>query len=322
MRAGYLGLWLLAGLVLAGAAQAQMHAYGLAAKVNGVGISNQTLEYSFQEYLREQGQNIAAMRHPGRVKVLRRETLDLLIDQELAWQAAQRARVLATDEEVTEAVDRMRAQFRSAQVFVSRLAIEGYSEASYREHIKRLVSAQKYLDAVAATVQVTEREVHDFYTANLDKFRAPEQIRVRHILLRVAPDATDEDRQAARKRLTAILDELRRGGDFAALATRHSDDGSAARGGDLGYFPRGGMVPPFEQAAFALQVGEVSGIVETPFGLHLIELEDRRPARLVSEAEARQQILDYLRREKSRAAVDTELQRLRSGAEIEVLLPL
>ncbi len=322
MSAARVGLWLLAGLLLAEAAQAQMHAWGVAAKVNGAGISNQTLEYSFQEYLREQGQNIAAMRYPGRVKALRRETLDLLIDQELAWQAARHAQMLATDEEVTEAVDRMRARFRSPQVFVSRLAIEGYTEASYREHMRRLVSARKYLDAVAAGVEVSEQEVHQFYTANPDRFRVPEQVRARHILIKVAPDAAEQAKQTARKRLAAILTELRSGGDFATLATRHSDDGSAVRGGDLGYFPRGHLVAPFEEAAFALRPGEVSGIVETPFGLHLIELEDRRPARLVSEAEAREQIRAYLRRAKSRAAVNAELRRLRSRAEIEILLPL
>jgi hypothetical protein len=158
-------------------ARAQMHAYGMAATVNGVGIPNETLERSFQEYLREKNVNIAAVRNPERVKGMRREVLDLLIDQELAWQAAQREQVLATGPEVDEAVGAMRGQFRSEQAFASRLAIEGYTEESYREHLRRLVSARKYLDRVAAKAsEVGEEEIHAFYAANPDKFTMTERI--------------------------------------------------------------------------------------------------------------------------------------------------
>jgi hypothetical protein len=168
-------MWLII-LVLGGSAQAQMSAYGMAARVNGVGISNEKLERSFQEYMGESGQNIAAIRYPGRVKVLRREALELLIEQELVWQAAQKKGVVATPEEVTQTVDKMRAGFRSSDAFVTRLAIEGYTEESYREHMKRLVSAQKYLDNLTSGVEVSDAEVHDFYAENTDKFRqVPEE---------------------------------------------------------------------------------------------------------------------------------------------------
>jgi hypothetical protein len=157
------------------AAHAQVHAYGMAAKVNGEGISNEALERSFQEYLRESNVNLGSVRNPERVKGMRREALDLLIDQELAWQAAQKTTVLATDAEVDEAVVAMRAQFKSEQAFASRLAIEGYTEASYREHLRRLVSARKYLDRVAAKAPpVSDEEIHTFYAANPDKFTVTE----------------------------------------------------------------------------------------------------------------------------------------------------
>jgi hypothetical protein len=166
--------WLLA-LMTAGAASAQVHAYGLAAKVNGVGISNETLERNFQEYLRENNVNLAAVRNPERVKGMRREALDLLIDQELAWQAAQKEKVLATRAEVDEAMASMRGQFKSEQIFANRLAIEGYTEESYREHLRRLVSARKFLDRVAENaLKVSEEEIHAFYTGNPDKFTMTE----------------------------------------------------------------------------------------------------------------------------------------------------
>ncbi len=102
------------------------------------------------------------------------------------------------------------------------------------------------------------------------------QIRARHILLRMPADATPAQRDSVQTLAGQLRDQARGGGDFAALAQQHSQDGSASQGGDLGFFGRGQMVGPFEQAAFALQPGQVSDVVETPFGLHVIKLEERR----------------------------------------------
>jgi len=302
---------------------AQMSAYGLAATVNGAEISNQTLERSVQEYLRENNVNVAAVRNPERLKAMRREVLDLLIEQELAWQAAQKTEVLATEAEVAEAVRATRAQFKSEQAFVSRLEIEGYTEASYRQHVRRLVSAKKYLDRVGASAPaVGDEAVHAFYTANPDKFMLPEQVRARHILVKVAPGAGEEAKRAAREKTAGILAEVRAGGDFAALARKHSEDATAAQGGDLGFFPSGRMVKPFEDAAFALDPGAVSDVVETPFGFHLIKVEERRAPGPVPEDAAREQIRAYLHSVHAREAVQAELQRLRAAATIDVLVPM
>lgn len=103
------------------------------------------------------------------------------------------------------------------------------------------------------------------------------QIRARHILLRVAPDASAEEREATLARAAEIQAQAAAGADFAELAREYSQDpGNAQNGGDLGFFPRGQMVPPFDEAAFALDVGEVSDIVETPFGFHIIKVEERQ----------------------------------------------
>ena len=311
-------------LLAAGApAPAQMSAYGTAATVNGVGISNETLERNFQEYLRERNVIIAAVRNPERVSSMRREVLDLLIDQELAWQAAQKAKVLATEAEVEEAVDAVRSNFRSEQAFETKLKIEGYTAEIYRGHMKRLVSARKYLDRVAAPAsEVGEEEIHAFYTGNPDKFTLPEQVRARHILVKADPGTGEEGRRAARDKAAGILKELRAGGDFAEFARKYSDDSTAAEGGDLGAFPRGRMEKPFEEAAFALEAGEVSGPVETPFGVHIIQVEGRIPQSIVPEDAAREQVRSFLQGVKAREAVQAELSRLRSAAKIEILLPL
>ncbi len=314
--------WLVTLALLAWPALGQMSAYGLAAKVNGAGISNEKLERSFDEYLREQGQNIAAIRYPDRVKELRREALDLLIEQELAWQAAQHNGVIASPEEVQGTVEKMQASFPSPEEFVARLKIEGYTEEGYREHMRRLISGKQYLDRIAAKAQVTDQDVQAFYDDNPDKFATPELVRARHILIKVAPSADEDTRRAAREKMDDLLAQARGGADFADLARQHSQDGSAPSGGDLGYFGRGQMVPAFEQATFALQPGEVSDVVETRFGLHIIKLEERKPAGKATLAEAQDQIRVFLRQTKGRQAVDQELERLRIDADIEILLPL
>ena len=296
--------------------------YGAAARVNGVEISNETLEHGFEEYLRDRGENITAMRQPGRVKAMKRETLELLIDQELAWQAAEKSGVLATPAEVDKALADMQGQFHSKEAFLARLATEGYTEESYREHIHRLESARKYLEQAAKEQAVDDAEVHAFYVANPDRFRWPEQVRARHILLRVPPDADEATVAAATKRLEGLHERLDAGADFAALAREHSEDGTAAQGGDLGFFARGQMVAPFEAAAFALAPGQVSQVVRSPFGLHLIRVEERRPARTVPEEQAQEQIGTYLQRRGVEDAVAAELLRLRANARIEVLVAL
>jgi len=302
---------------------AQMSAYGLAARVNGVGISNETLERSFQEYIREQNMNIAAIRNPDRVKRMRLETLDLLIDQELAWQAARKAKALATDAEVDEALRAVRSEFHSEQAFASRLAVEGYTEERYREHLRRLVSARNYLDRVAAEgPKVNDEEIHSFYAANPDKFIQPERIHARHILVKEAPGSGEDGKHTAQRKAAGILKELRAGEDFAEMARKYSEDSTAAQGGDLGWFARGKMVKPFEDAAFALKAGAVSAPVETPFGVHIIQVMERAPQEIVSEKEAKERIRSFLQGAKGRDAVREELQRLRAAAKIEILLPL
>ncbi|WP_119154253.1 SurA N-terminal domain-containing protein [Caldimonas tepidiphila] len=132
-------------------AAAQLHAAGLAARVNGAGISVEKLERSFEEHLRERGIHIAAVRRPERVKALKRETLELLVEQELLWQEASRRGVLADEGEVGQALAALRSRFPSAAAFAARLASEGYTEDGYREHLRRLLSARKLLAQAAAS---------------------------------------------------------------------------------------------------------------------------------------------------------------------------
>lgn len=152
---------------------------------------------------------------------------------------------------------------------------------------------------------VTDAEIQAYYDANKSTFEEPEQVRARHILIRVPNDGDDAAKAAARAKVEGLLTRVKAGEDFSELAKSNSEDESnAPRGGDLGFFPRGRMVPPFEDAAFALQPGETSGIVETGFGLHLIKVEERRAAGARPFADVKGEIDEKLRREAGKKAAE------------------
>src|SRR2546422_1696408 len=151
--------------------------------------------------------------------------------------------------------------------------------------------------------EVKDDDVAEYYALHKeDKFTEPEQVRARHILIKVAADAGADAKAAARKKTEEVLAKVKAGADFAALAKESSQDpGSAAKGGDLGLFPRGRMTPTFEEAAFALQAGGVSDVVETPFGFHVIKVEEHRPGGVKPLEAVHDEIADGLKQERSLA---------------------
>ncbi len=149
-------------------------------------------------------------------------------------------------------------------------------------------------------VDIPEEEIKAYYEVNIDDFVIEEQVKARHILIKVTPDADPEKVGEARKKTEEILARAKKGEDFASLAEQYSEGPTAKKGGDLGYFPRGRMVKEFEDAAFSLKPGEISPVVRTQFGFHIINLEDIRQERTQSLDEVRKSIESTLRDQESR----------------------
>ncbi|HJQ84469.1 MAG TPA: SurA N-terminal domain-containing protein [Candidatus Binatia bacterium] len=153
-------------------------------------------------------------------------------------------------------------------------------------------------DDFAGEVKPTDGEIAEYYELHKDeRFTEPEQVRARHILVKAPADA--EAKAAARKKASDLLARVKAGGDFAALAKQSDDPGSAANGGDLGLFPRGRMTPAFEKAAFDLAPGTVSDLVETPFGFHVIKVEEHREGGTKPLDAVRDEIVATLGKERS-----------------------
>jgi peptidyl-prolyl cis-trans isomerase D len=153
-------------------------------------------------------------------------------------------------------------------------------------------------------VKVSDLEVKDYYEYNLEMFREPEKVRARHILFKLAPDASEATEKKVREKAEKVLKEARKGKDFAALARKYSEGPSKKNGGDLGYFSKGQMVKSFEEAAFSMKKGEISDLIRTRFGYHIIKVEDIKKAETKPLKDVRDQIVKTLTKDASTELAD------------------
>ncbi len=143
-------------------------------------------------------------------------------------------------------------------------------------------------------VQIGDDEIGSYYEYNIDKYSEPKKVKARHILFRLEEKAPEDKEKEVREKAESVLRDAREGKDFAELARKYSEGPTKSKGGDLGYFSSGQMVETFEDAAFKLNIGEISDLVRTPFGYHIIKVEDVKEAREKTLDEVRDQIIDTL----------------------------
>jgi len=313
----------LAGALLAVPALFAQDGPAVAARVNGEAIATIRLERALEAYMAQNEFESARALDPKDQETIKRQVLDVLIGRELLWQDAQAQGAVASDQEVAETMARLARRYESESAFETKLREGGWTRDTYAEELKHRLSVHRLVNEhLSKTIEVTDEEVAVFYQDNLDRFQRPAEVHARHILLKLQPDAPAAEEQAVRQRIAALEQRLAAGADFAELAKAASEGPSAPGGGDLGFFGPGRMVPPFEQAAFALQPGQVSGPVRTQFGYHLIKLEERRgggPAPLDEVSDAIRQHLYGLEQQQ---LANTRARDLREAAEIEMLLDL
>lgn len=178
---------------------------------------------------------------------------------------------------------------------------------------------------VASQVQVTPADLQSYYRDHQDQYRVPEQVNVRHILIKTplpGPDGKVDDNavKAAKAKAEDVLNKLKAGGNFAELAKKYSDDTvSAEKGGDLGWINRGQTVPEFEKAAFSLSKGQTSGLIQSSYGFHIIQLLDKHDAHVKSLAEVKDEIEPLVRQQKAQVAADNLANKFTSQAKAQGL---
>lgn len=288
------------------------------ARVNGDAINRADLEEAVTEVEARAGQPMPA---DQRDRVLR-AVLDQLIGYRLLVQESAARKTAVPDADVEARIGQIRSQFPSEEIFQQQLQQRKMTleqlRVDTRSSMQITLMLQAELDAKTA---VTPEQISDFYVKNPAAFQQGERVKASHILVRVQANADPAEREKARAKAAGLLADLKAGKDFAALAKQYSDDpGSGAQGGDLGYFQRGQMVPPFEEAAFALPVGQTSELVTSDFGFHIIRVTDRQPGRTQAIDEVRGEIEEYLqgqnREQQTRLFVDA----LKAKGKVEIYI--
>ena len=164
-----------------------------------------------------------------------------------------------------------------------------------RLFVNTLLTTDVIKKEVLDKIEVTDADIRMYYELHSDEFRTPEMVRARHILIAVAENAPEKEKTEAREKAEDILQKLKSGGDFAKLAAEYSDDrGSRDRGGEIGFFARGRTDPRFEKVAFSLKPGEISDVVETKFGYHIIQTEEKKESSVRPLDEVRKVIKDKI----------------------------
>jgi peptidyl-prolyl cis-trans isomerase C len=288
------------------------------AKVNGEAIGKDEFEQAVKNLESRAGQPVPAER---RAEVYR-GLLDQMIAYKLLLQQSRALKVTIADAEIDDRIKKIQAQFPNEQAFTKALTEQHVTiDRLKKDQRDQLLIAKVMETEVNSKVTVTPKDVDDFYAKNTDKFKEPENIHAAHILIRVPEGADAAAKAKAKAEAEAILKEVRGGADFAAVAKQKSQDpGSAPGGGDLGSFAKGQMVPQFEEAAFKLKPGQVSSVVETPFGFHIIKLIEHKPARTVPLEEARTQLTDMLKQQQANQMADAYIASLKSKSKIDIYI--
>lgn len=278
---------------------------GKVASVNGVIINQYLFNSAMSSYQQAYDAGILTAEGLTQYKTI---VLENLISNELLYQESQKIGIKVDEKDINEAYDSRKAQFASEAEFLETLSQYKFTADEFKDQIRWGLSIQNF---ITAQFTVTDEETKKFYDDNPDYFN---QIKASHILILSNPDDDQAKKDEAKKQIEDISKRLKSGEDFTALAKEVSQDTyTKENGGDLDYFFKGQMVQPFEDAAFALEVGETSNIVETDYGYHIIKLTGKN---IISFDDAEEDIKSFLQNSK----INNYVTELRSKATVEIFL--
>jgi peptidyl-prolyl cis-trans isomerase SurA len=258
-----------------------------------------------------------------RVQEIFRKVLEKLIEEKLIDQEVKKSGIKVTSKEVEGAIEEVKRRYAVDQEnFEKLLAAEGVTLETFKKEIEKQILRTKVINwAVKVEPMAGEKELRDFYQKHIDRYRVNESYRISHILFPIPKDASLEQSREIRKRSQKVLERIKGGEDFGEMALLYSEDPSSRKdGGDMGYFKRGELLPTLEREALRLQVGEVSGVIRTEFGFHIVKLLDRKGGEPPSFEEVKEKVqADYYDREMEKAYLQF-LSKLKEKSVIEIKL--
>ena len=268
-------------------------------------------------------QRISPDKMQQRNLLLFKTALDSLIRVALVKNQARLLNVTADPAQIDQVLKQYSQRFRTPEEFQKALASQGLAESDLRSEIEESIIVQKVLDqAVKGVPEATDAEIGKFYDENPSAFETPEQVHAAHILLRTDPKGTPEQKAEVKKKIEGILAEIEaKTLPFADAAAKYSEDPTnAKKGGDLGFFSRGQMVKPFEEAVFNTKPDSLSPIVETQFGYHIIKVFEIKAAGKASLEETKPKIKQYLTNMAKNKAAQNYVEDLKTKATIDTFM--
>lgn len=245
--------------------------------------------------------------------------LEQLTSAELLYQEASRSEIPDLDRLVEAKLTQNRQKFKTEAELVEALNTLEMTQLDLEDFTRKEIVLSTFIaERFESKVTVSDEEVKKFYDDNLNTyFKKPESVKASHILVGIYDKATPEDKKKAREKAEALLKRLQAGEDFAALAKDESTCPSASQGGNLGEFGRGEMVPQFEEAAFKLKPGEMSGVVETKFGYHIIKVTEKQESTAEKLETVKPTIVEFLKKQKAQQELASFINDLKKEAKIE-----
>ena len=288
-------------------------------KVNGQVIPEEAVQFEFERLVRfytEHGwsQDQIKEKLPELVEQAQNQALGakLLLDE------AARLDISVSEEEVDKQIEGVVEQVGGHEAFVRALEAQKTTEARFREQMRQGKRVDKLVaQATAGVAEPTEADIENYFAEHKAEFAKGDRVLAQHIL--ITPDGdTPLAQQEARDKINAILERVRDGKSFSDEAAAHSMCPSGQDGGSLGWFGRGMMVPEFDNAVFAMNVGDISDVIETQFGYHIIQKTDHETGGDVSFDDVREQIRDLIRHARRGAAMTSYVEELKAKAQIEI----
>ncbi|MFA5689730.1 MAG: peptidylprolyl isomerase [Kiritimatiellales bacterium] len=290
--------------------------------VNGKPITHGEISQNVQLQMMQMSRQVPQQQLMQMAGQIYENVRDTLVANILLEETAKATGVTAGDDELDAEITRIKDNAPEESKLEDILAENNINYDDWKENLRDQMIVRKLVEQVTSTApEATAVDVASFYEKNQEAFQSPEAVTASHILIGFKPEDTEETKAEKKKQAEAILEKLNAGADFATLASENSDCPSNQRGGSLGTFGRGQMVPEFEAAAFGAKDGEVTEVVETQFGYHIIKVDEYRPAGVRTLAEVKDQLQNYLTSQNKQKALLDYVDELRSKADIEYKTP-
>ncbi len=313
--------------VMMGVAQDSEKAPGedvIVAKVDGKEINGKTVLQQIDAIAASMRQRLSPQEISQRVTLFYERALESCIEDVLLDEAAAEKKVSATEEDIKGQIAMIMEsqQIATDEEFDKFLEQQQVSREELTDIIKTQMTRANLVDLITKDTPASgEEEIKKFYDDNPKYFTKPESVQASHILLRVEEDASEEDKNALKEKLGKIKTDIESGAiTFEDAAKQHSTCPSSAKGGDLGPFGRGRMVPPFDEAAFSLEPGKISDIVETQFGYHLIKVTEHNEGGMEPLEKVHEAIQNHLDDVAKKDVVTAYIKTLRDKATVETLV--